>query len=195
MRLWLRIASIGAWRKYWTAADGCVAHRVARIEFVRIHREVGERLMDEDPFSVQLVYGFVASWSGLSGYTVLGTFDVGVRMRWTFLILAVGCYAESDFVPAKTDAFCSLLIECTDPAVLAFDGIDESTCQGVWGPIFKDEASRCKLRAGPAKECVAALESATCPSEGLLIDQLPESCSSTYVNCTDVVDDTDTDAG
>jgi len=117
-------------------------------------------------------------------------------MRWTLLavLFAAGCYNESKFVPEKTDAFCALLLECTDPAVLAFDGMTNESCQAFWGPQFRDEGLDCKFRRGAAKDCVSALMNATCPAEGSVADNLPEICGAVFTDCPvrrDTPDDTD----
>lgn len=116
-------------------------------------------------------------------------------MRWTLLValFATGCYSESDFVPAKTDAFCSLLLECTDPAVLAFDGFDETSCIAYYGPLFRAEGETCKkMKRSAAKDCVAALELATCPAEGTVEESIPAVCGQVWQKCTGVPEDTDT---
>lgn len=119
-------------------------------------------------------------------------------MRWIVLAaLATGCYAEHDFVPAKTDAFCAFLLECTDPAVIAFDGMNMEVCQGFWGPRFDEEGDTCrKFTRSVAQDCVAALELATCPEDGSPVSEnLPEICSYVYTRCEEpVVEPAEADA-
>ncbi|MEZ4316475.1 MAG: hypothetical protein R3F61_03175 [Myxococcota bacterium] len=116
-------------------------------------------------------------------------------MRFTLLaaLLAVGCYTESDFIPAKTTAFCSLVLQCTDPATLAFDGLDATSCEARYGPIFRDEAQGCKIRKSAAKDCVAALEAGTCPADGSVEDNLPEICEAALTKCPITFEPEDTD--
>ena len=103
-------------------------------------------------------------------------------MRWSLsLLVMVGCYSESDFIPAKTAAFCDLLLECTDPAVLAFDGITGDSCTGTWGPTFSEEGSGCKFRRKSAKACIDQLQAATCPESGPVV--LPEICAGVFHQC------------
>lgn len=103
-------------------------------------------------------------------------------MRWSLILFALaGCYSESEFIPSKTTAYCELLLECSDPAVLAFDGITAETCEGTWGPMFQEEASGCKFRRRSAKACIESLALATCPEEGPV--ELPVVCGAAFDQC------------
>lgn len=117
-------------------------------------------------------------------------------MRLTpFLLIAVGCYSETDFTPARTTAYCAAVLACTDPAVLAFDGVDATTCEGIYGPRFQTEGEDCKLDRKVAKACVSGLEAlaASCP-DGAIDDNLPVACESAFKKCPiGVTPDGDTD--
>lgn len=107
-----------------------------------------------------------------------------MRLLTTSLLLLGGCYTESDFIPAKTTAFCQVLLECTDPAVLAFDGVDAQSCEGVWGPRFQAEAQGCKVKGSAGKQCVSALETMACPTDGRPVqDHIPVVCASALQKC------------
>lgn len=102
------------------------------------------------------------------------------------LLLLAGCYAEADYVPARTAAFCTWALECTDAATLAFDGTTMESCQAQWGPVFQTEGATCrKFKRKIAKQCVAAIEQATCPADGSPVaEAMPEICSYVYERCT-----------
>ncbi|MCA9567270.1 MAG: hypothetical protein KC656_05485 [Myxococcales bacterium] len=108
-------------------------------------------------------------------------------MRSVLLLvpLVAGCYSQYDYVTTKTDTFCSWLLECTDPSVLAFDGMNMEVCQGFWGPRFEEEGLECKkFKRGVAKQCIEALELATCPADGSPVsDNIPEVCDFVYLRC------------
>ncbi len=110
-------------------------------------------------------------------------------MRWTtsllFLVLA-GCYSRAAYVPDKADAFCSWLLECTDPAVIAYDGMSMDACLGLWGPVFQEEDASCeKFAPGVAKQCVEALQTASCPEDGSPVgENIPEVCDYVYQRCS-----------
>ncbi len=124
--------------------------------------------------------------------------EVGVTKRWSgwvataMLVLASGCYSESDFVPEQTDLVCDLILECTDPAELTFDGIDAQNCVATVGPMLRAAGEGCKFRRGNAKQCIEDLQAATCPADGTpVLDALPTSCGLVWDKCTAQPQDTD----
>ncbi len=117
--------------------------------------------------------------------------------RALFALFLTGCYGQNKFVPDKTTAFCQVALSCTDPAVLAFDGMTEASCQGTWGPVFQAEGDGCKYRRSAAKQCVSEIElqANTCP-DGETSASIPEICEAVWHTCVEVppVDpDEDTD--
>lgn len=116
-------------------------------------------------------------------------------MRTTvLLLLASGCYSEGDFTPARTAAFCAKVLECTDPAVLAFDGVTAENCEGVYGPAFAAEGETCKLDKKAAKTCVRGLQSLTCPADGSPVaENVPAVCDEVFVKCDGAQAPVDTD--
>lgn len=118
---------------------------------------------------------------------------------WVPLVLLVGCggYEEADFIPEKTDLFCDLYLECADDALLTFDGQDKDRCVSTFGPIFQNEQSQCKMAKRFAKQCIADLAQATCPSEGATTDELleaiPGSCATARKKCIGGVQSPDVD--
>lgn len=109
-------------------------------------------------------------------------------MRWCWLFLAAcGGYSEADFVPAKTDAFCDLYLECVDQATLVFDGLDKDRCVSTYGPVFRAEQEQCKLVAKSGKQCVTDIAALSCPSDDAsvddLLDSLPSSCDAARKKC------------
>lgn len=114
-------------------------------------------------------------------------------MRWMLLgcLFVSGCYSEADFVPAKTDAFCAYLLDCSDPATIAFDGLDLNSCLGTYGPVFDAEGDDCRrFKRGLAKQCVAAITGATCPVDGATVEEsIPEVCDFVYERCPLLIPD------
>lgn len=114
-------------------------------------------------------------------------------MRWApmvmFASLLAGCggYDEATFIPEKTDRFCDLYLECADEALLTFDGQDKDRCVSTFGPIFQNEQQQCKMVKRFAKQCVADLRDATCPSENAtteeLLEAIPGSCGLAQKKC------------
>lgn len=117
-------------------------------------------------------------------------------MRFTLLAVSLlaGCYSESDFTPARTTAYCAVVLECTPPEVLAFDGVTAQSCEGVYGPRFQEEGVGCKLRRKEAKLCVQQLELMSCPADGVAIDDsVPPVCGSVFHKCAGAPVPADTD--
>ena len=110
-------------------------------------------------------------------------------MRWCLWLVVLGCggYDEADFVPAKTDAFCDLYLDCVDPASLVFDGLDKDRCVSTYGPEFRNEQEQCKLVPKYGKACVTEIAMLTCPSDSAtaddLIEILPASCNLARKKC------------
>ncbi len=103
------------------------------------------------------------------------------------LLLLAGCGVdETVFIPDYTDLYCDALIECTDPAVLTFDGIDgKDDCLSTVGPELEDEVGRCDYSPKQAKRCLKAMEGMGCPGEDQsLADILPLDCATVSENCT-----------
>lgn len=86
--------------------------------------------------------------------------------------------AEPDFVESYLTSFCAFFIDCTDPAVAAFDGLPTvEDCRAEFGPPLAARAEGCKLEKDAAELCLQELDGAACPEEGAPEDALPAVCA------------------
>ena len=126
--------------------------------------------------------------------------------RWAMMMVAaaaVGCGApEGVFVPEFTSAYCDAYMGCTDEALLTFDGIlAKEDCENQFNKAVFDWGRSCRYKKSKAKQCLDALSTYTCPSEGTDVwDALPAICEEVYPECGAfdpfvVSDDADTTTG
>lgn len=102
------------------------------------------------------------------------------------LTTLAGCgIDETVFIPDYTDLYCDTVMECTDPAVLTFDGIEsKDDCLGIIGPEIEAEIGYCDYSPKAAKKCVKAMELMGCPGEGQTVeDVLPVDCAAVTQAC------------
>lgn len=102
-------------------------------------------------------------------------------------------WSEEKFIDQLVDAECTLLMECYDASVLDFlewETIDD--CIVDRGTFFATEAQGCDYDKKAAKPCIKALEEATCPAEGVLLDY-PSECEGVLTGCEGGSDTDDTD--
>jgi hypothetical protein len=92
---------------------------------------------------------------------------------------------EGEFVSDYTRAYCAYYLECSDPALAVFDGLDTmDECTAAFAPDVAQQAGSCQLFARSARECLTALEGLACPSSSLDPDDgLPAVCSDVWVDC------------
>lgn len=112
----------------------------------------------------------------------------GWRAAWLAgIAVAAGCGpSEAAFVVDYTDAYCTWYLQCADPAILVFDGLDDvDTCKAVVGPEVAAEGAVCKVSKGAARACLDQLATVPCPEPGTLIeDAVPVACDSAWKKCT-----------
>lgn len=109
------------------------------------------------------------------------------RAAATALLLglaACGKLKADEFVTAYTDSYCTLRLECGDPADLVFEGADTmESCVGTYGPTFEAEGQGCVLKSKPANECLDALDALACPADGDVDAALPGVCATVWQKC------------
>lgn len=120
-------------------------------------------------------------------------------MRTSLILLATlsACgLPQVDFVESYTLRICEHDLECGDAGQQRFDGIlDVDDCVEITRPETYDWGRGCRYRPGQAVQCIADMETLTCPGGGGLAP-LPASCDQVYVNCSDVpMDDDPADEG
>ena len=105
-------------------------------------------------------------------------------MRIVWLLMLVGCgLPESDFSREYTQGWCDYYLACEDPAILLFDGIDGfEDCEPLVAPHVVTMGSVCKFKGGKAKDCLAAVEALTCPTDEFAFT-VPAECSAVYPGC------------
>ena len=69
--------------------------------------------------------------------------------------------------------------------VLVDDGIDTlEDCQAMFGPVLQAQGIGCKLKGGEARKCLDAMSTASCPGQGVLLDDaLPAQCGDVWKKC------------
>jgi len=102
------------------------------------------------------------------------------------LLLFSACGAsQMDFVLDYTDAVCSYALDCDDPALRVFDGVEDTTaCEAVLGPAVLGQSQDCALVRRSARQCLDALAVLPCPSDGsAATDNLPPTCEAVWRKC------------
>ncbi len=102
------------------------------------------------------------------------------------LSVLVACGVDdARFIPEYTDLYCQAFMECTDPAVLQFDGIaSKDDCLAIVGPEVADEVGRCAYSRKHARRCLKAMEGMPCPGpDQSLDDVLPADCAEVSTAC------------
>lgn len=104
----------------------------------------------------------------------------------TTILAACGAPKEGEFIPAYADAWCSYVMECSDPAQLTFDGVlEHEDCLALYGEDVAARGSGCKYKKRKAQECLDAMSFTTCPAEGAPLEKgLPPICEEVYVKCS-----------
>lgn len=125
------------------------------------------------------------------------------RVWMTGLLLwTVGCgETRSEFEASFTDQYCRLFVECGDPALLTFEGIlTEEDCVREYQQPVVNWGLQCKYKRNRAKDCMGAMEVATCPAEGTEVwEAIPAECQEVFDGCggfdplAEVADNQDTD--
>jgi len=115
------------------------------------------------------------------------------------IVLLAACgVPEADFVAEYTLKVCEHDLECGDPAQQRFEGVltvDDCVDQTEFSVVAWGRG--CRYRGGQATQCLADLDTLSCPGQGGLAP-IPSSCEQVYVNCSDVEDtggDTDNGGG
>lgn len=109
------------------------------------------------------------------------------------LILLAACGVdETVFIPEYSDNYCAKLVECTDAAVLRFDGIETvDDCLAVIGPEIEAEVQSCDYSPKNAKRCLKAMEGMGCPGPDQAFDDvLPLDCGQVSSSCSPAAADT-----
>lgn len=122
------------------------------------------------------------------------------RLPLLALVLATACgVPETDFIADYTLKVCEHDLECGDEAQQRFEGVlsvDDCVEQTEFSVVAWGRG--CRYRGGQATQCLADLETLTCPGQGGLAP-IPSSCEQVYVNCGEVEDtgggSEDTDGG
>lgn len=92
---------------------------------------------------------------------------------------------QSEFVGPYIEGWCEHVLACEDEAVLTFDGIvTVQDCVDRRNGVINDLSSRCQYQASVATQCLADIETLTCPSGEPRTADLPLSCESVYINCS-----------
>jgi len=114
-------------------------------------------------------------------------------MRWLWLCVLVGCGAsEGKYLTDYTARYCELVFQCSDEAMLLFDGIEsEEECNNLVGSDLQSFGGTCEEYDGrAAKDCLKAMDDMTCPAQGKSLDSaLPAACSYVFLTCKEPEDD------
>jgi hypothetical protein len=110
---------------------------------------------------------------------------VGARKGWVFAALVACGPDEGAFVSDYTRAYCTYYLDCSDPALAVFDGLDTmDECTDAFAPGVAAQARSCQLFGRSARECLTALDGLACPvSSQDPNDGLPAVCSDVWVDC------------
>lgn len=99
-------------------------------------------------------------------------------------LVACGGLKADEFVQQYTEQYCTLRVECGDPADLVFEGADTlDTCTGTYGPQFEAEGQGCVLKSGPAQDCLDAMAALSCPADGDIDAAIPGECGTVWQKC------------
>lgn len=114
-----------------------------------------------------------------------GSFARGALLCASLLSAACGKLSEEEFVYSYTESYCTKWLDCVDPALAVFDGIDSAeACEADIGNTLGDRANLCKLVRRNAEDCLLAMADMSCPSDGKDLDtELPSVCSFVWKNC------------
>lgn len=110
------------------------------------------------------------------------TFLCGLTLATTLAACGID---ETVYIPDYTDLYCDAVMDCTDPAVLTFDGIEsKDDCLAMVGPAIEAEVGYCDYNPKQAKKCLQAMETMGCPGDGQTIDDvIPVDCSGVTSAC------------
>lgn len=109
----------------------------------------------------------------------------------SLLTLAACGVDETVFIPDYADYYCQSVMDCTDPAVLTFDGIGSmDDCLAIVGPDLEAEVGYCDYNGKAAKKCLQAMETMGCPGVDQTVDDiLPLDCAQVLSACSPPKDD------
>lgn len=98
---------------------------------------------------------------------------------------------EEDFVYTYTQQYCAVWLECSDPAMRVWDGLEGTEgCEAEIGPEMADKANGCKLVADNAQACLDKLADLACPADGQALDEaLPIECEVAWKKCSLTAED------
>ena len=100
------------------------------------------------------------------------------------LLLSACGIAREDFVLAYKDRYCELVLQCSDPAELTFDGVlTKDDCIERSGYEITSWGLGCRYRSIDAEQCLADLDAAVCPAAVGELPERPLSCEGVYVDC------------
>ncbi len=100
-----------------------------------------------------------------------------------FWLLACGPSDEA-FVTRYTEEWCALVMACSDPAALAFDGIESvEDCEAIVGSQVEVDASTCSYDPKAAKTCLTALNDLACDGGQAPVE--PSTCGVVFIECTE----------
>ncbi len=102
---------------------------------------------------------------------------------------------QSEFVGPYAEGWCEHVLACEDEAQLTFDGIlTVEDCVLRYNESINDLSSRCAYQPSFATQCLADVETLSCPSGDPRTADLPLSCESVYINCSAGSDTLDEEA-
>lgn len=100
-----------------------------------------------------------------------------------FWLMACGPSDEA-FVARYTEDWCAVVMACSDPAVLAFDGIETvEDCEAIVGSQVEVEAASCSYDPKAARSCLSALHELGCDGSQAPVE--PSTCSVVFLECTE----------
>jgi hypothetical protein len=111
-----------------------------------------------------------------------------MRSAWLVVLIGVvscGKVEAEEYLVDFTEQYCDVWLACTDPAQLAFDGLDSpESCVATNGPRFADQWNGCVLDQKNADRCLAFLPGTDCPESGEDLDAaIPAECYGAWKKC------------
>lgn len=92
---------------------------------------------------------------------------------------------QNEFATEYNDLWCQHVLTCEDPAVLTFNGITTvEDCKERNISEIADWASGCQYQPSAATQCIADMETLSCPTGEPRPNDPPATCDSVYINCT-----------
>lgn len=107
------------------------------------------------------------------------------------LLVACNKLSEEEFVYSYTEMYCTRGLECLDPALAVFDGINSTdACEAEIGDEMAAKAAGCKIVRKNAELCLEEMATLSCPAEGDDLDaDLPSACPVSWKKCALTAED------